>query len=57
LLDGKEVIREGIWSIAIGNYKRSFEIEYEPVGQVEILGLALGFFVKVLIKGVVIFEV
>lgn len=51
-LDGRELIRESLLSVALGNYRRHFDIEGETIGLIKITGLGVALLVKVSINGV-----
>ena len=54
-LDGQELVRDTLYSLAIGDYKKHFDIEGEPIGLIRITGFGI-FFVRVYINGVPVFR-
>jgi len=56
-LDGREeLIRESMFSLALGSFQKHFNVEGETIGHIKILGIGLGLLVKVSVNGVNVME-
>ncbi len=56
ILDGEEIVRESMWKLMRGYYKKHFDIEKEKIGMIEFRGYVLGFSTKISVNGTVVLE-
>jgi len=56
ILDGEEIVRESMWNLVRGYYKKLFDIEKEKIGIIEFRGYGIGFSTKISVNGTVVLK-